>query len=460
MSLFVKQTIINGILLIVMVVAVTLSISRVLENNQETYYNKARVLLASELAKATAGEDLEDTYQYYKMDLSGTVTASINSSYELGDKLNIQEALQIDHNYYEKNESTVKVTFPILSKGIVTSFIVFSIDESVIRDMSTSNYILYLFGPVLVGIIICLLVCFFRSIYLGSNILRPMNEMVFSSHAIINGNYDVAMISTKSNKLRSSQIDELTYGFELMRDELENKELREAKMKRSQKEMISCISHDLKTPISTIRAYAEAMKDGLANDKDKQVKYIATIITKTEILTKMMNDLLDHSNAELNELSIIKKEEYLGDFFDILVKELEIHVTQNGCKFSWSLDVPNIIGVFDKGRITQVIYNLVENAMKYMDKDIKEVRFAAKYVKEEKSVSITIEDNGPGISITDIPYVFERFYRAEKSRSTSIPGSGLGLSICKYIVENHDGEISLKSKTEEGSTFTFYIRVN
>lgn len=167
-----------------------------------------------------------------------------------------------------------------------------------------------------------------------------------------------------------------------------------------------CISGFRYCDYSYENAYSEGMRDGLAVDEDTRNRYIDTIILKSELLTKMMNDLLVS---------------------------------------------------MDEDRITQVIYNLIENAVKYMDKDDMRIFMKTWYDKNKDVICVAISDNGPGISMTDIPYVFDRFYRAEKSRSTSIPGSGLGLSICKYIVEAHGGEIRIDSWISEGTTFTFEI---
>lgn len=459
MRLWIRQTMINIVLVVLLALSILISISRYINEKPETYYNKARILLSNEVLKTEQGDQPNDRYVYYILDLSGRVTASNHSSYSVGELLNLQEAIQTDNSYYEANHNQIKVTFPLRKEGNVAGFVVFHLNKELVRNKTQVEMVLYLYGPIIIGSIICLMIAFYRSLYLKRRILKPIKELATSSNAILNGNYDLAVLSTKSKKLLSSEIDELTYGFELMRDELKNKEQRESKLKCTQKEMISCISHDLKTPISTIKAYAEAIRDGLAGDSEKQEKYVGTIIYKTEILTKMMNDLLDHSNAELNELTILKKEEYIGEFFDQLIKELEIHVKQHLCSFQGCNRVPNIIVSIDSGRIIQVIYNLIENALKYMDKKERSIIFSTEYIKEDQSIYVKVKDNGPGISLTDIPYVFDRFYRAEKSRSMSVPGSGLGLSICKYIVEAHGGEIHLESKTGVGCEFVFSIPV-
>jgi signal transduction histidine kinase len=240
-----------------------------------------------------------------------------------------------------------------------------------------------------------------------------------------------------------------------MRDELKSKQIMEEALKRSQKELISCISHDLKTPISTIKAYSEGLRDHIAKNPDQQQEFIGVIINKTDLLIDMINDLLTYSNAQLRQLEINRQELYFLDYFIPLMSEVKIYVEQNGFEFLYTAPGNNLIVTIDPKRITEVIYNLVENSMKYMDE--KHGRISIEAELEDKYVLIKVIDNGPGISADDIPYVFDKFYRAEKSRSSSIPGSGLGLSICKYIVNEHGGEVYCKSSNQNGCEIGFTI---
>ena len=232
---------------------------------------------------------------------------------------------------------------------------------------------------------------------------------------------------------------------------------RSTKLKRSQKELISCISHDLKTPISTIKAYSEGLRDGIGNTEEKRKKYVEVIIRKSEVITKMINDLSEHSNAELNELKIIKNECYLDMYLKKTILEVKLLVEHYGLTFEYQCNVPNLLVSMDKSRITQVIYNLIENSIKYTNDENGKIKITVFYLEIEKKIAFSIMDNGSGISLEDIPYVFNKFYRAEKSRSMSIPGSGLGLSIYKYIVEAHNGNIKCRSNPAAGTEFIFTI---
>ena len=457
MKLSLRQLLENVMLTIIAAICIMLSAMRYWNEDSETYYNRARILLANQIQELEQGTAVDTTYPYYLVGTDCRVWESTIENYPVGSTVNMQEVMQIDHSFIVENKGIIRVTFPVVKDGNVTDFAAFYVPVGQVQEQSMLEHSLYIFTPALIGIVLILLFCFYRSIYLKRRILKPITEIAASAQAIVNGNYEQAVINTKSNKVLATETDRLIVAFELMRDELQDKEIKEERLKRSQKELVSCISHDLKTPISTIKAYSEGLRDGVAVDEEKRQKFVGTIISKTETVTKLLNDLLEHSNAEMNELSICKKEQYIGEYFEKIIKELEIYVNQRGCSLETKNEVPNILVEFDENRITQVIYNLIENAIKYMDKEEKKISITMDYQSGNQTICIRVTDNGPGISMMDIPYVFDKFYRAEKSRSTSIQGSGLGLSICKYIVEAHGGTIECKSKTGQGCTFTFFI---
>ena len=444
-----------------MIVSVYRSIQRFEKDDQVLYYNRARLLIADQIKELEQGYYPSGEYPYIVFDLSGKVLyTSDEGEYSIGELVNVTEELQLDQNFSRENKEYLKIIFPLYQRREVDRFVVMLIRKSLVMEYSGVGRVIYVFNPIIIGIILILGLLILRSIYLKRHILNPIREINQSAKAIIDGNYDIPVVKSNGKRLLHSEMDELTYGFELMRDELKEKRIKEETLKRSQKELISCISHDLKTPISTIKAYSEGLRDGIAKDKEKQKRYAEIIANKAEVLTRMMNDLLEHSNAELNELKMVKKECYFGSSFHKTMKEVKLLLDRQGIELEYNQDIPNVIVLMDEGRINQVIYNLVENALKYMDKDKGKISIATTYLKEEKKISISIKDNGSGISMSDIPYVFDKFYRAEKSRNMSIPGSGLGLSICKYIVEEHGGSIACHSKFGEGTEFVYTIALS
>ena len=452
--------IVNILLTFLLLAGLTASFLRISKQEKSSYYNRARVLLSEDLRHIEDKNYIEvsKAHPFCLLNLQGKVVFSSDSSISVGDVLSIAEAISTDHAFISENDGTVKLAFPILSQdGEMESLAVFTLEESMVAEQSLKSRAAYALIPSMVCCAVVIAVMAVISVMSIKRVFAPIKEMTVSADAIIKGDYTQAVVRKRTKSAVSGSIDELVYSFELMRDELKAKSDKEAVLKKSQKELLSCMSHDLRTPISTIKAHAEAIRDGLAVTQEKHDKYIGTIISKTDVLSRMISDLLDHSNAELNQLSIDKKEVYCREFLDTLSKELYIYCRGHGCDFDFDSDMDEFIAVIDKGRISQVIYNLVENAVKYADSDRKHISMKCGHDRDSGHLCISIGDNGKGVSMIDIPYVFDRFYRAEKSRSMQVPGAGLGLSICKYIVTAHGGEISLSKSKEGGAEFSFYV---
>lgn len=426
------------------------------------YYNKARVILTEDIAAINEGRYNDVKHDFYIIDTKGRVVWSNINDIKKEMLLDISEQIQNDHAFYKNNTDKVKLVFSLngdnetVGMNAITGFAICIIDKSLVQSENKVIRVIRVMLPTFIWGLIVIIYMLCVGCFIHKKILWPINELTESSISIIEGNYEEDD-GSKRDALNGTAVGGLAYQFSLMKDELRTKREREEQLKKSQKELMSCMSHDLRTPITTIKAHAEAIRDGLAVTQDKKDKYINTIIYKTDVVSKMISDLLDHSNAELNQLAVNRQEIYIHEYMNRLIRELEIYCRHSECIFESDIQVPEMIVVMDSNRITQVIFNLVENAVKYMDKDEKHVWMKV-YIRNER-LYVSIKDNGPGISLTDIPYVFDRFYRAEKSRSTQIPGAGLGLSICKYIVEVHEGEITLESHTGEGSEFTFYIAI-
>ena len=449
-------------------ICLMLSASLYGKRSEDDLYNQARILLQDDMEEIKNRQEGEQqisektTHAFYLVGIDGVVILSTDEDMSSGEKLNLTKELQMDHAFSKENEGSLKVVFPILKKDVIKEFAVFTIEERELAITSGKDVWKCLLP---LGIWGCAVILFMgiEIYYMNRKVLEPMEEMAESSKGIIAGDYTREIVQQRVKDRPKDQIESLIYSFEMMRDELRNKAEREGQLKREQKELLSCMSHDLRTPITTIQAHAEAIRDGIVRTEDKKKEYLETIIRKTEVLNRMIADLLDHSNAELNQLKIVKREIYFGPYMEELEKELRAYCEKGNCRFSFENDVENVLVNMDEGRITQVIYNLMENACKYMEKknqtlkNLPSVKLCCHRDVEERRIYISICDNGPGIELSDVPYVFERFYRAEKSRSMQIPGAGLGLSICKYIVEAHEGEISLQSRKGRGTEVTFFL---
>lgn len=423
-----------------------------------THDNKVRLLLSEDKSRLEKGIYEQGRYPYLVFDLEGVVRYSdMAFSLEVGDKVNQQEMLQYDESFTMRNRELSKVNFILEDKGKVTAFAVFLVPKYHIMDYTNWERALSIMTPSIWSILIGILIILTRVIYANMCIFAPIVDISRSANAIIMGNYDVEVVRVYGREIKNNEVGQLIYSFELMRDELKQKQIKEEELKKSQQELISCISHDLKTPLSTIKAYSEGLLDLNITDPNRQKEYVNVILNKTDLLIEMIEELLIYSNAQLNKLDIKMEEIYIHNYLKPLILELEHYIKQNGIEFKAEINVPDVIILMDPKRITEVIYNLVENSLKYIGKQNGIIQIRAE--KVESYLLIKILDNGIGISVDDIPYVFDKFYRSEKSRNQSIPGSGLGLSICKYIIEEHHGEIYCKSRYKEGCEIGFTLPI-
>ena len=223
------------------------------------------------------------------------------------------------------------------------------------------------------------------------------------------------------------------------------------------KVLISNISHDLKTPISAIKGYAEGIIDGVADTPEKMDKYVRTIYNKANEMNTLINELTIYSRIDTNRIpynfSRINVAEYFGDCVEELGMDLE---SKNIELAYFNYTDENIQIIADPEQLKRVINNIVGNSVKYLDKQKGFINIRVQDAGD--FIQVEIEDNGKGIAGKDLPYIFDRFYRTDTSRNSSIGGSGIGLSIVKKIVEDHGGSIWATSKESTGTVMHFVIR--
>lgn len=396
-------------------------------------------------------------YPYLVIDLTGKVLhADSEWNLKSGDYVNVEEMIQQDKSFLKEYKAQGKSSLVLNDEdGVCKGFVIYLLPKTLMEGQVYTTDLWRCFLPLGIGILISCIILIAQTINTNKKILRPLEQISTSAQAIIAGNYDLEVQRVYEEELRANEVGRLTYSFELMRDELKAKQLSEQSLRKAQQELMSCISHDLRTPISTIQAYSEGLRDGVIMDGMKEKDYFEIILQKTNLLEKMISDLLTYSNTQLNKMEIERKEIYFKEYMLEIARELRIFVTQRGVAFSSEIMQEDMIVKMDERRITEVLYNLIENSLKYMQEEGGEIKLVARI--EAGVASIHVIDNGIGIGVADIPYVFDKFYRAEKSRSSNIPGSGLGLSICKYIINQHNGEIYCRSRKSQGSEFWFTL---
>jgi len=288
--------------------------------------------------------------------------------------------------------------------------------------------------------------------WIYKRILVPLDKMRIATKKIADGNFDYEL-----DEKDFVEIPFLYNDFEKMRIKLKENEEEKILSENASRELVSNISHDLKTPLTAIRGYVEGILDGVASSPQKVRDYLATIYNKTNYMTKLIDELLYYSRVSGNEFSYNFEKTNVKEFFDDYVKDLYLELDTIRINFSYSanVDADTMIDI-DREQIKRALNNIVANAVKYMDKEDPEIHFRVKETMD--AINIRISDNGRGIDEKDLPHIFERFYRSDASRNTKLGGSGIGLSIVKKVIENHEGSVVAMSKSGVGTDIDIVLK--
>lgn len=287
-------------------------------------------------------------------------------------------------------------------------------------------------------------------IYRG--VVIPLGRMKIATQNIKDGNLDFELEVEADD-----EIGQLCRDFEEMRKRLRDTTTAQVEEDKRGKELISNISHDLKTPITAIKGYAEGIMDGVADTPEKMERYIKTIYNKANEMELLINELTLYSKIDSNRIPYNFATISVKDYFEDCAEELKIDIESRGIEFDYLNYVENDVRIIaDPEQLKRVINNIISNSAKYMDKKQKHIHFRVKDVGD--FVQVEIEDNGKGIGAKELPNIFDRFYRTDASRNSATGGSGIGLSIVKKIIEEHGGNIWATSKEGIGTVMYFVIR--
>lgn len=343
----------------------------------------------------------------------------------------------------------IAITFVIV---IVTSLIMavvfYDYYIQTLNEEITISSLLLIFLPAEVGILVLVIVfIYFFSSKLTSAILQPLHKATLQIEAILSG---------EQIKLEASydELEPFMRTISSQKKEIERSITKLKEMEKYRREFTANISHELKTPLTSINGYAEMIAEGITQPED--IKRFAKIIQKegTKLL-QLIDSVITLSKVEEVQINGIKLSFEDLDLYGLAhstCMRLEYVAKEKGVSINLKGDNPIIMG--NAHMVEDLIFNLVDNAIKYNRMDGKiEINIR----DTEKFGILTIKDTGKGISPEEQERIFERFYRVDKSRSKKITGSGIGLSIVKHIVELHDGKISLESRIDEGTQIKIYL---
>ena len=255
----------------------------------------------------------------------------------------------------------------------------------------------------------------------------------------------------------NNEISELARALEEMRKRLQADALEKIDNEQEQKALISNIAHDLKTPITAVKGYAEGILDGVASTPEKKEAYLRTICNKANEMNSLINELSLYSKIDTNRIPYNFQRLNANQYFRDCAEEIGIDLENQQVSFNYySYVEPDVEIIGDPEQLERVIHNIVGNSVKYQGNEPLRIQLRMKDVGD--FVQIELEDNGMGIAAKDLPYIFDRMFRADASRNSKTGGSGIGLSIVKKIVEDHGGNIWATSKEHMGTCMYFVIR--
>ena len=304
-------------------------------------------------------------------------------------------------------------------------------------DSTTSvlrSQLIYIFiGMLILAIIL--------SFFISRMLSKPIDNITLKAKRLAEGNFDVDFEESSIYEL-----DELSKTLNYLKEET-------SKTDEFRRDLMANVSHDLKTPLTMIKAYAEMVRDISYKDDKKREENLNVIIEESDRLNVLVNDILELSKLQANASELEKEEFDLVKELHEVIKRYDILKEKEGYKIILKTPKKVIINA-DKKRISQVLYNLINNAINYTGDDKK---VYVNIIDNKKDYRVEIKDTGKGIDEEDIKHIWDKYYKKDKNHKRNVVGTGLGLSIVKNILVNHNYEYGVESKKNEGSTFYFTI---
>ncbi|MFU2017081.1 ATP-binding protein [Peribacillus butanolivorans] len=355
--------------------------------------------------------------------------------------INTRDTIKIEDFFF----TYVKFDFYFLDKSKGSIF--------VLRKASSYAELARELFPILFGLLLFLFIMIIGLLnYLVSrSIIKPISVLKEGAKRIKSGDLNFEIKATSND-----EIGQLNRTFDEMRIKLKESVTIQLQYEENRKELLSNISHDLKTPITSIIGYVEGIKDGVANTPQKMEKYLSTVYLKAKDMDSLIDELFLFSKLDLKKepftFETIELDKYMRDYVD----ELHLDLLQQGIQIELHIMYKLINVTADIEKLKRVLANLISNCVKYTNKEKKNI--AISLHEGPYDVVVQVTDNGQGIEPSALPYIFDRFYRAEQSRNSQTGGSGLGLAIAKQIIHEHGGDIWATSEIGKGTSVFFSLK--
>lgn len=343
------------------------------------------------------------------------------------------------------------ITYNITNEQLKSETLVYGLklDDNMYAFLNTSidpidSTIIILKNQLLIVTVIVLILSLVIAFYISKKLSDPITSLNKSAKRLASGDYNI----TFDDNSDIEEINELATTLNNAKDALsKNDELR--------RDLMANVSHDLKTPLTMIKAYAEMVRDISYKDKNKREENLNIIIEEVDRLNLLVGDILDLSSMQSNMATINKENFDLIELINNILNRYKIYTVTENYVFKFNHNKDKIIIKADKKKMEQVIYNLVNNAINYTGDDN---TVTIKVTESWKNIKVEIIDTGKGIKKEDINHIWDKYYKSEKKHKRNMIGTGIGLSIVKNIFVLHNYEYGVISKKDKGSNFYFYIK--
>lgn len=340
------------------------------------------------------------------------------------------------------------ITYRVINPKFENKTLIYGlkIDEGIYAFISTSlepigSTVSALKRQLILIIIVVLVIAFLIAYTISRKISTPIENITKLSKKMSQGNYDLVFNS-------DTDIEEINE----LEETLTNAAQELSKTEELRRELLANVSHDLKTPLTLIKANAEMVKDLTYKDKDKREKNLNTITEEVDRLNLLVEDVLDLSKMQSKAIKLEKEEFNINEMINTIIERFNVLCERDGYKINY-IGFDYIVNA-DKKKMEQVIYNLINNAINYTGKD-KQVY--VELMDLEKSIKVVVRDTGDGIDKEDIDYIWDKYYKVDKKYKRVAYGTGLGLSIVKNILLMHNFKYGVSSEKGDGTTFYFVI---
>ncbi len=296
---------------------------------------------------------------------------------------------------------------------------------------------------VLIIILIAIFSAWLINDRLAKTTIKPLEELETATKSITNFTSFIEAKEQLPVTKKSKEVRQLEQSFEQMWRELQKAEAERRHYEANRKELVANISHDLKTPLTSIIGHVEGLQDGVATTEEKQQHYLDVIHKQSIHLNDLIEELFLYSKLDLDAVIFDKQ---TIDFVPYLQHIIEEQHWEKDCLITTDFPEKKLLVSLDPIQMNKAITNLIQNSLKFKDNQKSQLKLDFQVTYDKQKIVFSLTDNGTGIDQEELDHIFRRFYRVDKSRTPTVKGSGLGLSIVKQLIEHHGGVIAIKSQ--------------